>query len=99
MIILKQAYTQWCDLPGNTVLAAKTRIAAQKVLLDVCADMDEAQAKKEPAKKDPTTDKIKKQREFLRNIPDELILEELRCRKNWHGTVQYTTTITITETF
>ncbi len=99
MITLKQAYTQWCDLPGNTVLAAKTRIAAQKDYHRVVPQsvLSEAQAKKETAKKDPITDKIKKQREFLRNIPDELILEELRCRENWHGTVQYT--ITITETF
>lgn len=38
-----------------------------------------------------------KNREFLHSIPDEMILEEIRRRDNWHGTINYTTTIT--ETF
>lgn len=40
MTTLKQAYTQWCAIPGNTALAVKTRNAVDKVLLAVCADMD-----------------------------------------------------------
>ena len=40
MMTFKQAYTQWCAIPENTALGAKTKIAVDKVLLDVCADMD-----------------------------------------------------------
>lgn len=40
MMTLRQAHAQWCSVPGNTALGAKTRIAVQKVLLDVCGDMD-----------------------------------------------------------
>lgn len=38
-----------------------------------------------------------KQREFLKGIPDAILLEEMRRRENWHGSVTITTTVT--ETF
>ena len=40
---------------------------------------------------------ISQQREFLQSIPDAMILEEIRRRDNWHGTISYTTIVT--ETF
>lgn len=40
MTTFKQAYTQWCAIPENTALGAKTKIAVDKVLLSVCSDMD-----------------------------------------------------------
>ena len=39
-----------------------------------------------------------KQREFLSQISDEILLEEIRSRANWHGTVSIDVTTTINET-
>lgn len=39
-----------------------------------------------------------KQREFLSQISDEILLEEIRSRANWHGTVSINVTTTINET-
>ena len=38
-----------------------------------------------------------KQREFLSKISDEILLEEIRSRANWHGTVSVDVTTTIKE--
>ena len=40
-----------------------------------------------------------KQRDFLSKVSDEILLEEIRRRANWHGTVSIDVTTTINETF
>lgn len=40
-----------------------------------------------------------KQREFLSKISDDVLLEEIRRRANWHGSVRIDVTTTINETF
>lgn len=69
MIILKQAYTQWCDLPGNTVLAAKTRIAAQKVLLDVCAECKKPRQRRNLQRKTLLLIRLKNSGSFFGTFP------------------------------
>ena len=49
-----------------------------------------------PAAPSPTLPE--KQREFLSQISDEILLEEIRSRANWHGTVSIDVTTTINET-
>lgn len=40
-----------------------------------------------------------KQRDFLSKVSDEILLEEIRRRVNWHGSVRIDVTTTINETF
>lgn len=46
----------------------------------------------------PSSALPEKQREFLSQISDEILLEEIRSRANWHGTVSIDVTTTINET-
>lgn len=46
----------------------------------------------------PSSALPEKQREFLSQISDEILLEEIRSRVNWHGTVSIDVTTTINET-
>lgn len=46
----------------------------------------------------PSSALPEKQREFLSQISDEILLEEIRSRANWHGTVSIDITTTINET-
>lgn len=62
-----------------------------------------AQKKTRVIKKQTVTDAPsptlpEKQREFLSQISDEILLEEIRSRANWHGTVSIDVTTTINET-
>lgn len=54
--------------------------------------------KKQTVSAAPSPTLPEKQREFLSQISDEILLEEIRSRVNWHGTVSIDVTTTINET-
>ena len=54
--------------------------------------------KKQTVSAVPSSALPEKQREFLSQISDEILLEEIRSRANWHGTVSIDVTTTINET-